>query len=266
MLLFFLLWLLGCGGGGGVGGTETGKTHHQASVAVVNGWPSVDEEAYAKLLSDNGLTLTEIEGFPWVDRRSLCDDEHPTGCSDPYREKRQKLLRAMSAHKVVVYINPVNFNSAFARRQSVANFADYVAGIVKDCSDVGIENCWMGTGSEPWATPDQHDALAKARVVRAQWPGVLVMPDKGENHPTGQPYFQDIAHDLVEVHPCSLPDAVEAAEFGPPVFTVTDCGPVLNPGPEMSKALAAFGHPLIIYDHLAVQPDVEGNRAIGSIR
>lgn len=268
MLIFFLLWwLLGCGGGGGSGGgTQPVKTLHEASVAAVNGWPNIDPEAYAKLLGDNGLTLTEIEGFPWVDRRDLCDNAHPTGCSDPYRDKRRALLHAMSAHKVTVYVNPVNFNSSFARRMPVAQFSDYVAGIVADCNEVGASNCWLGTGSEPWATPDQGDALAKARAVRALWPGTLVMPDAGSNRPLGRPYFQGITYDHLEVHPCSLEDAVDSVEFGPPVFTVTDCGPVLNPGPEPVKALAAFGHPLIIYDHLAVQFDVEGNRAIGSIR
>lgn len=256
-----LAFTVGCGGGTG---SSPERATYPASVSAVNGWPLIDPNEYAKDLSDNGLGLVELEGFPWVDRSSPCDDAHPTNCGDPYRVQRRALLKAMSAHKITVYINLSNANSTFARRMTDAQVLDEVQSINSDVAATGA-TVWLGPLSEPWVwhgSGPQH----RAEIIRAAWAGVFVVADYGANQALGRPYFDGVRYDYLEVHPCALNDALSAMQRGS--FVVTDCSPILNPGPEVSAGLLRqamqAGRPLVIYDHFAVKPDVGTMVAMGA--
>lgn len=255
-----------CGGGDDSGGVST-RCARTAPISVsrVNDWPGKDPEAYAAELAANCASLVALEGLPWFDRAGPCDAAHPTLCANPFREERRRLLRAMSAHKITTLVTSENSNAYGPRLISLEAFRAHVQAIREDALEVGLENVWLGAPSEPWAW--EEGARERSLVAREEWPGEFVLPDLGRNSATGKPYFQGIAYEHLEVHPCRVADALASIRFGAPVLTVTDCGALLVPGVELAVQLArealAFHRPLVFYDHVASDGDTVVDNAIG---
>lgn len=257
----------GCGGGGGPASHGDPCHDVQGSVSAVNGWPGIDPKKYAAELAGNCQKLVEIEGFPWVDRSGPCDAAHPNLCSNPFRPERQAFLRAMAARGITVLVTLQNANAESVRLMTDDVYRQHVRDLREDAGAVGLEHVWLGPLSEPWAWEDRARAYSRTLTARQEWDGVFVLPDAGGNRPTGRPYFS-LPYDYLEVHPCSIADAYTSLRSGPQTLTVTDCYPVLNPGPGHSTdlALEAFrlDRPFVIYDHLATEPDLETIGAIGA--
>jgi hypothetical protein len=263
-LLALLIWACGHNGGGT---SSVPPRLERVSISVVNGWPGFNAEEYANEIATNQQGLVLIEGLPWFDRTTPCDVSHRQNCTEAYRFQRQNFLRAMAQRKIVTLITTQNSNSAGGWTMTDQQFKDYVRDIHEDAENVGMEWVWLGSPSEPWAHPPE-EGRRRAQTARDVWPGIFVMPDAGAHIVTGRPYFDGIKFDHLEVHPCNYQEVGDALQHGPPTIIVTDCSPVLNPGPAQSSAWASQavskGIPLIIYDHFAVNPDIVGIRAVGA--
>jgi hypothetical protein len=156
----------------------------------------------------------------------------------------------MSAHKIITVWPVENFNAYGPKQWSDLQFRDYIRDFREDAEEVGLEWVMLTTGSEPWAW-NYDRARTRAEIVRQEWPGLLVMADKGANEATGRPYFDGIAYDLLEVHPCSIDQTYRSLRHSGPILTVTDCGPVLVPGEphrgELEAEAIRSGVPLLFY-------------------
>jgi hypothetical protein len=220
------------------------------SVSLVNSWPLLDAEVYASDEERACASLVYYEMFPWVDRSGLCDQAHPTGCTDAYRTERKAHLHAMSAHKIITAWSPENFNAYGPKQWTDEEFREELRDFRRDAEEVGIEWVMMTTGGEPWAW-SYNRARARAEIVREEWAGTLIMADSGANEASGRPYFSGIPYDFLEVHPCSIPQALRALNHSGPILTVTDCSPVLVPGEPVRSDLEAkaiqLGVPLLLY-------------------
>lgn len=240
-------------------------TPHALSVALPNGWPGIDAEAYGSALESSCENLTLIEALPWFDRSGECDARHPDLCTESFPEVRRAFLRSMSAHGIRTVVTSENMNAYGPRQKSDEWFRSLIRSIREDAEVVGLDNVILGAPSEPWASP--AIAERRARIAREEWPGLFIVPDRGANHATGMPYYPGFSYDYLEVHPCTVQDALRSIRMGVPILTVTDCGPVLNPGPVVSAELARsakdLGSPLIIYDFRATEPDYATIHAIG---
>jgi hypothetical protein len=194
--------------------------------------------------------MVYYEMFPWAVRTAECDEAHPTFCTNAYRHERRLHLQAMSAHKIITVWPVENFNAYGPKQWSDLQFRDYIRDFREDAEEVGLEWVMLTTGSEPWAW-NYDRARTRAEIVRQEWPGLLVMADKGANEATGRPYFDGIAYDLLEVHPCSIDQTYRSLRHSGPILTVTDCGPVLVPGEphrgELEAEAIRSGVPLLFY-------------------
>ncbi len=254
--LLLVLAIVGCAGSpDGDSPQASCPSPTQGSVSPVNSWPGLDPVALAKSLSDQCQTLVEIEGLPWFPPGGpLCDEHHPTQCGNPYAAERRALLEAMSSRGISVLVNSHNSNAYAPKTWTEDMWRGYIVGIRDDMAVTGAD-VWLGAPSEPWAWrgPVVH---RRAQVAREEWPGVFVQPDRGQMRPIGQPYWQDIASDWFEVHPCNVEDAFEGLRLDSKTLVVTDCTPVIatNLDAATQQSLLATANelhrPLIIYDHL----------------
>jgi hypothetical protein len=264
----------GCGGGGGGGGEsgggpDTGAKCRQSilvSVSVVNGWPGVDPEAYAAELADSCLSLVEIEALPWFDRSGPCDSRNPRLCTEPFLNERRAFFAAMAGRGISVFVTAHNANAYGPRLMSRAAWDEHIRRIAADAAATGAD-VWLSPISEPWAWQSNEPRL-RALAARSIWTGKFILPDAGAARRTGRPFWGGMPYDLLEVHPCSIQATRDT--INPGTLTVTDCSPVLNPGPALALELggiaADVGAPLIFYDHFATQPDLATIRALKGLQ
>lgn len=272
-----LVFALSCGQGGGSRDPQVSCADPRPiSVNAVNVWPGLDPVAYAAEQSDNCASVVHIEAFPWMDRSGACDAAHPTLCTETYRVERRAFLAAMADREITTLVTSQNVNAYGPWTLGKAAFRQHMIEIREDAAAVGFSRVWVGAPSEPWMFNrrwrirlEDDGPLERTLVARSEWPGTFVLADKGAGKATGKPYFPGVAFDYLEVHPCSIADTYESLRFGGKTLTVTDCGAVLVPDQQTTKALASeairLGVPLLFYDHFALQPDVASMRALGDV-
>lgn len=229
---------------------------------LVNAWHLSEPAPQARALDDAGLGLTAIEWAPaWgspIDPRCSDKSTHET-----YPMQARIFVETMRAHGIETNIIIVNANGCSQRNQPDS----YVTTAVEEIRDgIGTDMVLLTAVSEPWAYPEKAEHWT--RLVAERWPGKLVVPDAGQGHETGRPYWSGLLAELVDVHYCSEPDLLRDLERGNPgVLHTTDCGPILNPGPERAARLAAAAastdSPLLIYDYRGTSPDYATIAAMG---
>ncbi len=193
---------------------------------VINLWHTIDPAELAGLLSEAGCTLTEIEYVAWF------DESGRKGLSSETRVAAAKrLVNAMRRQRITTLISLVNWNGEAQRQQSDAWFQERLREINEQ---IGPERVILLGVSEP---DGQEGGKAHRWMGFAleQWKGLKAACGDGGR---GAPQVKGF--DYVDWHHCE--DFTEATvrlrTAGVPTINNTDCGPVINPGPDRARAMA----------------------------
>jgi hypothetical protein len=221
---------------------------------LVNNWFRIDPHRLGRLLSQNDLTLTEIEYVPWV------DEEGGKGLStQTYPEEAVRFVNAMRTYSITTLVSVVNWNSEAVRRAS----DEWFLGLVRKIRErIGTDLVLLLPVSEP----DQSDKARRwQEAARCEWPGKLVLNSQGGR---GRPLLSEKV-DYLDWHWCSDFDAssVKTQIDGLEVINNTDCTPVINPGPEragqMARAAVLKKAHFLVYDFDGTGIDEAVIRAVG---
>lgn len=235
---------------------ETGiiRTSTLIGYGLVNNWFLIDPHHLGKLLSRNGLTLTEIEYVAWF------DEEGRKGLSlRTDLEAAKRFVTIMRTYSITTLISIVNWNCEAPRKASNEWFLKQIQDIK---NHIGTSLVLLLPVSEP-------DGSNKARewqeTAKSEWPGKIVL-----NGPGGR----DLPNltgktDFLDWHWCKDfdPATVLAQVSGIEVINNTDCGPVVNPGPLRAGLMtrAALGQKahFLVYDFDGSKIDEPVIHAIG---
>jgi hypothetical protein len=206
---------------------------------LVNNWFLIDPDQLGKLLSRNGLTLTEIEYVAWF------DDEGRKGLSIRTDvEAAKRFVTIMRRYSITTLISVVNWNCEVPRKASNEWFLKQVQEII---DQIGPDLVLLLPISEP---DDSKKAKEWQETARSEWPGKIVL-----NGPGGRGLPEHTRKmDFLDWHWCKDfdPAMVLAQLSGIEVINNTDCGPVINPGPLRAglMTLAALGKKahFLVYD------------------
>lgn len=263
-ILFGALVVASCGPEGASSSSAPApKPKPLVGYGLVNAWHLIDPEPLAQALDDAGLGLTAIEWAPaWGSPKDpRCADG---STSITYPNIARQFVDTMRAHGIETLVNVVNANGCSQRHQADS----YVVTAAQQIADqIGTDGVLLSVVSEPWADPEKAEHWT--RIGASHWLGKLVLPDAGQNHRTGRQYWPIPFHvELTDVHYCSDPELLR--DLGAPradVLHSTDCGPIINPGPERAARFAALaaagGSPLLVYDFKGLSPDYATIAAMG---
>jgi hypothetical protein len=170
--------------------------------------------------------LTEIEYVAWFNK------EAREGKSIETRvEAARRFVDEMRQRRITTLISLVNWNSEAVRQQDDAWFR---ARLVELRRAVGTERVILLGVSEPDGQEDGK-AYRWMQFVAQEWKGQQAANgDGGRRTPRIQGF------DFVDWHHCEDFDAktIQVMVGGKPAINNTDCGPILNPGPERVGAMA----------------------------
>ena len=222
---------------------------------LVNRWHMADADQHAEALHRAGLTLTQIELIPWWG---------PTSTSQAYNDggrftwtdigRARAFLDAHRRRGIATLITLVNWNAAAERSESDAWFVSLVQQVRDQ----------MGTDLVLLEGVSEGDNSAKARqwdrLLEQHWSGRIVKNGGGGRGDVSGRY------ELNDWHHCS--DWNASTLKGAPYLNSTDCGPVINPGPQraaaMLRAALDLGGHAIIYDFMGTQIDFATIAAMGA--
>jgi len=193
---------------------------------LVNLWHTIDPERLAGLLYSAGCTLTEIEYVAWF------NDAARKGQSIEARvEAARKHVQAMRKPNITTFISLVNWNGEAQRKQDDGWFRARLKEIV---DRIGTDRVIVLGVSEPDGS-EGGKAYRWMRYAIEEWKG-----RKAANGDAGRGDPRVAGFDLVDWHHCSDFDdqSVRLATAGKPTLNNTDCGPVVNPGPDRARAMA----------------------------
>ena len=233
----------------------------------VNHWQEIEPSAFARLLAENGLTLTGIEYvWWWQPNTERCEERYGGGGgirTDPARAR--EFVDAMRAVAVTTFINVVNWNACGPRNQEQSWFAARMQDVL---DVVGSEGVMLEAVSEFWMSPTEADAEKAfdwTKFARGVWTGLFVLPSDGPNSDTPR---WAIPYDFLDVHYCSDEALIAGLRQGDAKrLHSTDCSPIVNPGPEraarFTREALENGTNLFIYGFTDDQPDAEVVAAMG---
>ncbi len=223
---------------------------------LVNNWFRIDPHQLGKLLSRNGLTLTEIEYVAWF------DEEGRKGLSlRTDLEAAKRFVTVMRTYSITTLISVVNWNCEASRKAPDEWFLCRVQEI-RD--EIGGDLILLLPVSEPDGSNKAKDWQEKARC---EWPGKFVLNGSGGR---GSPELSSKA-DYLDWHWCRDFNAagVLVRVAGLEVINNTDCGPVVNPGPEravrMAKAALEKKAHFLVYDFDGTEIDQAVIQALGEV-
>ena len=220
----------------------------------MNNWFLIDPTQLGKLLSRNGLTPTEIEYIPWF------DEDCRKGLSiRTNMEAAKRFVNVMRTYSTTTLISVVNWNGEAPRKAS----NEWFLARVREIRDqIGPDLVLLLPVSEP---DDSNKAGEWQETARSEWPGKIVLNGPGGR---GLPILSG-KMDYLDWHWCSdfNAETVLTQIAGIEVINNTDCGPVVNPGPEraglMSRtALGKKAH-FLIYDLDGAKIDEQVIQAMG---
>ncbi len=193
---------------------------------VVNLWHTIDPSKLASLLHNAGCNFTEIEYVAWFDDRGKVGKSTETRVKDASR-----FVREMRKRGITTLISLVNWNGEAQRAQD----DDWYRARVREVrSQIGPNRVILLGVSEP---DDQEGGKAHRwmEIAGDEWKGrIAACGDGGRGDPRAGRF------DLVDWHHCEDFDAksVRLTTAGKQTINNTDCGPVLNPGPDRVRAMA----------------------------
>lgn len=248
-ILAFAL-VIGCGGGGGSEGPPDPARPPALELigyGVPNACHEVNPEELGDALVNAGLGLTVCEWMPWFTEEGPgC--KHNGGLSDQtFPVEMGEFVDVMRARGIVTALFGVNANNCEVRSEwGIAEFTELNSHVLT----LGANHVWLLPVNEPWVGSSK--APSWAHIGRESWSGVFLVPDKGRNHYTGEPYFS-VPHDFVTVNACTDSAAEDALRRGGSrTLVTTDCTGTLNPGPERAARLAGIaretGTAFVVYD------------------
>ncbi len=194
--------------------------------SMVNLWHTIDPRNLANLLADAGCTFTEIEYVAWFNQEARDGKSIETRIG-----AAKRFVNAMRKRRITTFISLINWNCEACRQQPDSWF---LAQLREVQHEVGKERVILMGVSEP---DDQADGKAYRwmRAVAAEWKGQRAANGDGGR---GEPRVP--GYDYVDWHHCDdfTDKTLQMKVAGKPAINNTDCGPVLNPGPERTRTMA----------------------------
>ncbi len=203
---------------------------HRAPVligyGVVNLWHTIDPTKLAGLLYSAGCTLTEIEYVAWFNQAARKGESVET-----HVEIARRFVEAMRKRRITTLISLVNWNASALRQQSDDWFRARLKEIIQH---IGTEGVVLMGVSEP-DSREEGKAYRWMRYALEEWKGL-----KAANGDGGRGDPKVGGFDYVDWHHCGdfNEKTVRLTTAGKPTINNTDCGPVINPGPDRARAMA----------------------------
>jgi hypothetical protein len=206
--------------------TRDDKLRILIGYGVVNRWHTIDAAAFANVLRQAECNFTEIEYLAWFNSKGR------EGKSTETRiEAARTFVNEMRRHRITTMISVVNWNGEAQRAASNDWYLDRLREISKR---IGTKDILLLPVSEP---DGQQSGKAHrwTEMARHEWKGLLVGNGDGGR---GDPRVTGF--DYVDWHHCEdfNAESVRNITADKPTINNTDCGPVLNPGPERARKMA----------------------------